>query len=245
MKPGVKTLSILFLLIPLAAFAQEYALNLSSRVVESFDEPDKQPWQWVVQGSKFATQGYPEMVYVPKWPEALWGRNKGNQKLQSLGIHAKFDRKAYNTIEIIPTKEQDGKTVSSPIPIPGRVKSLDLWVWGSNYDYYLEAHLRDINGVDHMMNLGSIKFAGWRNLSVMLPNNIPQTTRYVPSTQTLELTKLVIWTQPSEKVDDFYCYIDQIKVLTDVFESRFDGDELADTDVVGELWKSAKSGTGN
>jgi len=245
MKPGVKTLCIFFLVLSLAAFADEVTLNLTSSVLESFDAPDKQAWQWVVQGSKFATDGYPQMVYAPKWPDALWGKNKQNQTLQCLGIHAKFDRKAYNSIEIIPTKEQDGKRVAYPIPIPGRAKTLDMWVWGSNHNYYMQAHIRDFQGVDHVLELGSINFVGWKNLSVSLPNNVPQAVRYIPRYKGLELTKLVIWTRPEEKVDDFYCYIDQIKVLTDLFESRFDGDELADTDVVNDMWKSAKSGSGN
>lgn len=245
MKPGVRALSLLFLLLSLAAFADEVTINMTSSVLESFDEPDKQPWQWVVQGSKFATEGFPQMVFVPKWPEALWGRNKQNLTLQSLGIHAKFDRRAYNVIEIIPTREQDGQKVVSPIPIPGRAKMLDLWVWGSNHNYYMEINIRDYQGVDHVMNLGSLNFTGWKNLSITLPSNVPQSVRYIPRYKGLEITKLSIWTRPEEKVDDFYCYIDQIKVLTDLFESRFDGDELADADVIEELWKSAKSGTGN
>ena len=38
----------------------------------------------------------------------------------------------------------------------------------------------------------------------------------------------MIWTHPTEKVDDFYVFLDEIKVLTDLFETRFDGDDLAD-----------------
>jgi len=42
-------------------------------------------------------------------------------------------------------------------------------------------------------------------------------------------------------VDNFQIYFDQIKVLTDTFESLFDGDELADTERVQELWSSGSS----
>jgi hypothetical protein len=41
-----------------------------------------------------------------------------------------------------------------------------------------------------------------------------------------------------ERVDNFYVYLDQFKVLTDTFESFYDGDELADPDRVQELWSS-------
>jgi hypothetical protein len=39
-------------------------------------------------------------------------------------------------------------------------------------------------------------------------------------------------------VDNFYIYIDQLKVLTDTFESFFDGDELADPDWINDVWSS-------
>jgi hypothetical protein len=47
---------------------------------------------------------------------------------------------------------------------------------------------------------------------------------------------LRIWTQPTEKVGDFYVYIRQLKVLTDTFDSLFDGNDLADPAYVQELW---------
>jgi hypothetical protein len=37
-------------------------------------------------------------------------------------------------------------------------------------------------------------------------------------------------------VNECYFYLDQIKVLTDVFISRFDGDALTDPDKIEELW---------
>jgi hypothetical protein len=37
-------------------------------------------------------------------------------------------------------------------------------------------------------------------------------------------------------VNNFYFYLDHLKVLTDTFKTRFDGDELADDDREQELW---------
>jgi len=40
------------------------------------------------------------------------------------------------------------------------------------------------------------------------------------------------------KVGDFYIYFKQLIVLTDTFETMFDGDHLADPDIIPTLWSS-------
>jgi hypothetical protein len=52
----------------------------------------------------------------------------------------------------------------------------------------------------------------------------------------MELVKIVLWTRPEEAVDGFHFYLDQVKVLTDVFETPFDGEGLADPDFVQQTW---------
>jgi hypothetical protein len=39
-----------------------------------------------------------------------------------------------------------------------------------------------------------------------------------------------------ERVDNFYIYFNQFKILTDTFETYFDGNDLADPARVQELW---------
>jgi len=120
--------------------------------------------------------------------------------------------------------------------MPGRVSTLDMWVWGSNLNFYLEAYVRDYQGVVHSLNMGDLAFQGWRNLKVRIPNNISQSKRILPRYAGMHFVKFRIWTTPVERVDNFYVYFNQMKVLTDIFESFFDGDELADPDRVHELW---------
>lgn len=243
MRPGMRAFPrVIFTLIffSIAAFlaAEEGTHNLVSVVLESFDDATA-PQQWIVRGSKFITPDYPQTMFVKSWPDAAFGENKENKPLYSLGIHTKFDRKAYNYVEIIPAKKgSDGKLAPAPIAIPGKAKSIDLWVWGSNFDYYMEVHIRDYQGVDHTLYLGNLTFEGWKNLSVDIPGSIPQTRRTIPKFQGLEITEFVIWTRPTEKVDDYYVFLDQVKVLTDMFESRFDGDDLGDMDTLNQLWSS-------
>lgn len=245
MKRGVLLflcLSALFVLLtPSLLFADEQTENLVSRVLETFD-PETRTTEWVVKGSKFVTEGFPRQTYVKAWPEALFGSNREERDLQALGSYFKFDRKGYNNIEFIPVTTNDaGEQVINPISIPGRVQKLDLWAWGSDFDYYLEAHIMDPQGVVHVLNMGSLNFVGWKNLTVQIPNYIPQSRQYAPYLEGLELIKIVLWTKPLESVSDCYFYLDQIKVLTDVFVSRFDGDELTNPEQVEELWGGVNS----
>jgi hypothetical protein len=240
MKPGLRaflltTLPLLLLFSAALVMADETTANLQSKVIASFDDPDA--IQWIVQGSKFATKDFPEATTVRAWPDSLYGRNPEQKNLFALGIHGRFDRKGYNYIEIIPAKKgSDGKLAPSPLALPGRVKELAVWVWGSNFNYTMDVHLRDFEGVDRVLHLGSLNFAGWKNLTVTITGNIPQSRRYIPRFQGLDLTKLVIWTTPTEKVDDYYVFLDEVKVLTDLFETRFDGDNLADPKLLNQLW---------
>jgi hypothetical protein len=92
--------------------------------------------------------------------------------------------------------------------------------------------------VVHIIPMGDLNFEGWRNLRIYVPDNIPQSQRYLPKRETLSLVKIRLWTRPTEKVDGFQIYFDQIKVLTDTFETLYDGDNLADPKTVNQIWEN-------
>ena len=252
MKRGLRTASrllvvaLLLLGVASVAFADEITFNLVPRVLQSFDPAEQQreayrTWKLVPSKFGFDREGKSlwEAKLVDAWPEALYGKNKDGEALQVLGLHGQFLRKGYNYVEIIPGTGQGDSFAAKPIPIPGRVQYVDLWVWGSNHAYTLDAHVRDFQGIEHVLSFGSIQFVGWKNLQVRVPGSIPQAWQYLPRRQGLELTKLVLWTQPLEKVDDFYMYLDQLKVTTDMFESSYDGNDLADADELQQVWGTA------
>lgn len=223
----------------LPLYAQEKAVNLESRILEGFN--GQSGYTWKVSASKFATksdsESFPKLAYVSSWPAAIHGYNREGKDIKSLGIWGRFDRKGFNWIDVYPVKEGSGEDApASEIPIPGRVQMLDMWVWGANFNYYLEAYVRDFKGVVHIINMGDLNFQGWRNLKINIPSNIPQSKRTLPLRQGLTLVKFRVWTRPVERVDNFQVYFNQIKVLTDTFETLFDGDELADPARVQELW---------
>lgn len=225
--------------------------NFESVVLESFDDPEQA--NWVVCGSKFINEEFlvdsnftgcantVRSQLVEAWPEALYRQPPEGVSPRSLGVNAAFDRQGYNYLEIMPaTENENGELVEDPIQIPGEVQNLDLWVWGSNRNYYLELQLRDYRGIVHTLDLGNIAFRGWQNLRIEIPTSIPQEVIYVPQRQQLELVKIVLWTRPEERVDEFFVYFDNIKVFTDTFEQPFDGERLANPETVQELWNQGE-----
>ena len=233
------------------AFGDESTVDFESIVIEDFTGDTVREWtvanrtyryeySWELDASKFASVvddvQYPRMTYVDSYPMALYGVNREGREIRSLGIWGKFDRRGYNWIDLYPVSTETGEPFE--IPIPGRISYLDAWVWGSNLNYYIEVYLRDYQGVVHNLYLGDIGYQGWKNLRVRIPTSIPQTRRVIPRFQGLDFVKFRIWTTPLERVDNFYIYIDHIKVLTDTFESLFDGDELTDPDRIQEIWAS-------
>lgn len=228
-------LILMYLLFSLPVIAEEKTQNMVSIILEDFDNPEES--KWIVKGSKFSAEGFPKLAFPAAIPEALFieDEQKPEGDYKVMGVRGQFDRKGYNYIELIPDRTNE-KGVYTGISITGDVKFIDLWVWGSNYDYNLEVHLLDSRGFPHVLSLGSLKYSGWKNLKVEIPSYIPQSRTYLPLLQELSLMKFVIWTTPEENVADFFVYFDQIKVLTDVFIARFDGDQFTKPEAIKEIW---------
>jgi len=224
-----------------AVYSDDKPISFETKILESFNGDSE--YTWKVQASKFATKTddvtFPRLTYVEAWPIAAFGYNRdGKDPQKSLGINGRFDRMGYNWIDLYPVKADDSDERPYEIPIPGRVRNIDMWVWGSNLRYYIEIYVRDYQGVIHPIRLGDISYVGWRNLNVNMPTHIAQSRRIIPAFAGLKFVKFRIWTQPVEKVNNFYIYFKQLKILTDVFESLFDGNDLADPNHVETLWAS-------
>jgi hypothetical protein len=227
-------------------FADDTTISLESKVIQDFSKPENQ--NWFVQGSKFSTTDFPRIGYIKGGPTATLGGDKAAiENSRSLGIAMLFDRKEYNWVDVIPgTKDKPIE-----LTLPGRVKNIDMWVWSGNYNYYMEAFVRDYRGVVYTVPMGDLNFVGWKNLRINIPDNIPQSKKYLPRREGLTLVKFRIWTRPTEVVvvpgtdgEDtvdravkFYFF--NIKVLTDTFESLFDGDTLTSPDVYKDAFGSS------
>ena len=224
-----------------SGYGNDGTVSFETRVLESFNGDADAPYVWRTTASRFASEidgeRFPRLAYVEAWPIAAFGNNRNNdQAIRSLGLHGKFDRRGYNWIDLYPVLADDPDEKPFEIPIPGKVRNFDLWVWGSNLRYDIDIFLRDHRGVVHTLRLGNISYTGWRNLQVNVPSHIPQSRRVLPAHAGLYFVKFRIWTQPTERVDNFYIYFKQLKILTDVFEALFDGNDLADPQNVERLW---------
>ena len=255
---AVRLLVIMLIMMSMTVFTvigDENTVDFLSIILDPFDGTTVQEWsfagrthsyefEWKLDASRFATRIgddiYPKQTFVSAFPMALYGSNRDGKDIRSLGIHGRFDRRGYNWIDVYPALVGTGGDGEDPIPfeipIPGRIHFLDMWVWGSNLNYYLEAYYRDHQGVIYALNMGSLGFTGWKNLRTRIPTSIPQSRRTLPRLAGLTFVKFRIWTTPFERVDNFYVYFNQMKVLTDTFETLFDGNDLADPDFVQNLW---------
>lgn len=274
---GLRAICLFSVFMALAgiALADDQTVNLESKIIQNFDATEEQ--DWFVYGSKFASAGFPKITFVKNsWPIALNGSSPANaDKLSVMGVALMFDRKEYNWVDIVPgtkTTGSDGKVAYNPkeLTLPGRVSQMDVWVWGSGFQYYMEAYVRDFRGIVHTLNMGMIDHHGWKNVRFNIPDNIPQSKHTVPRFEGLKLVKFRIWTTPTEVTavigDDenpmqlqtpdskkeeqpiskaIFVYIDQIKVLTDTYETLYDGDQLANMDAVKKMdWSSEKGSSG-
>ena len=236
-----------------SVFAQQATVDMVSVILDPFDgnttheyiiggRPYTFEFEWHLDASRFIANDFPRRTFVPSFPMALYGNNRDNRDLRSFGIWGSFDRQGYNWIDVYPVQagavvDENGEPIPFEIPIPGRAQVLDLWVWGSNMRLYLEAYVRDHTGIVHRLEMGELTYQGWKNLQVRIPNNIRQSRRILPSMASLRFVKFRIWSTPMERVDSFFVYFNQFKVLTDVFDPLFDGDELADPVRVLEFWQ--------
>jgi len=108
-------------------------------------------------------------------------------------------------------------------------------------DLYIDAYIRDYQGIVHTIHFGNLAFTGWKNMRAHIPNTVRQDKRSMPTHAQIKFVKFRIWTQPIERVGDFYVYFKQLKALTDTFDTMFDGDELADPDLIPKLWAGGDS----
>ena len=194
-------LAIILLSILGNVFAEEKPVNLESKSITDFDDPEAQPW--FVMGSKFSTAEFPKIAFVNSWPISVYGYNPADkEKLKSLGVAMLFDRKEYNWVDVVPGKKTgSGDSVKyEPVEIrlPGRISSIAMWVWSGNFNYYIEAYVRDYKGIVHTLKMGDLNHVGWKNFRVTVPGNVPQAKKYLPKLEGLTLVKFRIWTRPTE-----------------------------------------------
>jgi hypothetical protein len=242
MKRGLKVLVglVCFCVIGLPVFAQPNTKSIETVIMDSFDSAGAQEylydgetysWDWAVNSSRFVAEGYPKTGYYDGIPNSLKQLNKGKDiEPKVFGVKTAFNRKGDNWFEIYPTK--DDKPVD--IPFIGNVTHMDFWVWGANYNYYLEVLVRDATGRVHVLPAGSLAFNGWRNIIVSIPGWLQQHSHLRSGPETMSFVGFRIRTDAAEYVDNFVFFLDQIKYTTNPLSFIYDGYELKDINFEGE-----------
>jgi hypothetical protein len=182
--------------------------------------------------------GAPSDLQAERWTPD----KKGMEAKRILGLYFRFKYPGYNRVDILPPPEvqwddptkkvmtydpRTGEYIQErAIQLPGRSKGLSIWTHGRGNDYYLEAWLKDWRGDVHIIKFGSLNYIGWRPLVAQIPPYIPQEIESYPQTKLLKIVRFVIRSTPDATTEDTFMFFDQLKVLTDVFEVNFDGQEL-------------------
>ncbi|MCK4908112.1 MAG: hypothetical protein KAS64_11205 [Spirochaetes bacterium] len=196
--------------------------NMQTLTLNSFEKPG----EWSAKFSKHAVKIYDtaNKKYIINKNKCAWRQFDGKplgmiatNENKVFAVKASFYRKWYNWIEIIPKK---------PLRMEGRVKTIDFWVWGGNFNYHIEASLIDYKGFRHIIPIGKINHAGWRNFRFRVPSKIPQEENFIPKLKTLKFEKFIIQAELTARKKDFYVYFDRILYQTDMYIERFDGDGL-------------------
>lgn len=234
----VITASILLVTAGLSVFSQEVVLK--TELIDNFDAPAAVR-EWIIRGSRYSAEEFPRAAYIEDWPKALHGFNKEGKPLNVLGVEAAFTRRGYNYLEIIPSLRDEGNNlVNAPIELPAYVNKVGIWVWGSNYDYTLEVHLRDYRGIVHVLPMGRLRYHGWRHLSTDIPGGVPQVDPHSLQASKLEILKFVLWTEPRERSTNFFVYFDELRASSDRYLLVGDGDKLSDRDLRQDLWDAGQ-----
>lgn len=236
MKRGLTVLvSLAFtFVIGLPLFAQPSSKSIETFLMDDFDSAGEQnymydgkpySWDWTVNSSRFVAEGYPKTGYYEGVPNSLKQLLKGTDKnFKVFGVKTAFNRKGDNWFEVYPTKDDK----AFEIPFVGTVTAIDFWVWGANYNYYLELMVRDTRGVVHVLPAGSLAFSGWKNIIVKVPGWIQQHSQLRSGPSNMTFVGFRIRSDAEEYVDDYVIFFDQIKYTTNSLSFIYDGYELKD-----------------
>jgi hypothetical protein len=156
-------------------------------------------------------------------------RKEGDPDAKVLGVQVSFDRKGDNWFEVYPVgdeTDENGNQKALEIPFAGVVSQIDFWVWGANYQYYLEVLVRDSDGRVHVLPAGNLAFHGWKNVIINVPTYIRQQSRLRTAPETMSFVGFRVRSDVNEFVDDFVIYFDQLKYTTSILSNIYDGYDL-------------------
>ena len=138
-----------------------------------------------------------------------------------LGVKASFFRRGNAEIYIQPIR---------PLQIPGITKTISVWVVGRNFNHRLNVVVADYFGNVNVLNMGTLNFSGWKEMTVAVPPTLIQRDFHYNDRMGLQILGFMIEPALMETYGTYYVYFDGLRALTDLFaeESR-DPDDMVDS----------------
>lgn len=130
-----------------------------------------------------------------------------------LGVKTYFIDRGFDRVEVFPPNEYI---------IRGKAREMKVWALGRKFRHTLYVKLRDYRGQIHKIKIGRLDFWGWKELTVIIPGWLPQSTSYAVLDKNLHFVSFYVKSDKYEVPGTFYFYLDQFRVITDL--SEFTGD---------------------
>ena len=144
-----------------------------------------------------------------------------------LGVKVEFFRRGVNSFFI---------TAARPIPIEGITKTVSVWVCGRNMGHNLWLLVKDYNGNNFELWMGSLEFSGWKKITVAIPpsydgeHGIVQSSVYHGDKPGLRIVGFRVDCNPMEAKGSFYMYLDDLRAVTDLYDmENRDEDDMMDS----------------
>ncbi len=137
-----------------------------------------------------------------------------------LGVKVEFYRRGPISISVEPSR---------PLAVPGIVKTISVWVVGRNFNHRLNLIIEDYFGNVNILNMGTLNFSGWKQLTVAVPPTIQQRNPHYNTNTGIKVLGFVVDAAIEETYGTYYLYLDDMRAVTDLFaeESR-DADDMVD-----------------
>ena len=140
-------------------------------------------------------------------------KNVVHENKYVLGVKTYFIDRGFDRVEVFPPNEYI---------IRGKAKEVRVWVLGRKFRHTLYIKLRDFRGNLHKIKIGRLDFWGWKEMKVVIPGWLPQSTRYALLDRNLHFVSFFVECDHYEVPGTFYFYLDNFRIRTDL--SEFTGD---------------------
>ncbi len=140
-------------------------------------------------------------------------KNLVHENKYVLGVKTYFIDRGFDRVEVFPPNEYI---------IRGKAKEVRVWVLGRKFRHTLFIKLRDFRGNIHKLKIGRLDFWGWKELKMIVPGWLPQSTRYALLDRNLHFVSFFVECDHYEVPGTFYFYLDNFRIRTDL--SEFTGD---------------------